>query len=550
MIKTKDNPKRDALYCRVSTDIQVERGESIDTQKERLLAYTKEHGLNAELYIDAGISAKDINRPQLQRLIGDIKAGKVSSVLVTKLDRISRSVKDIIDLTMLFEEYGVVFKSLTQPFDTSSAMGRAQINLMSLFAQLEREMTSERVGEDMRHRARSGKWNGGVVPFGYMAQAQQIRLNIKAGMSTDEAEQKAKEVCPEDKKLYVHKEEAQLIREIFDKYLDSKSLRAVTLWLNEKKHPSKYGTSWAASSVSRALQSPVYIGKLVYNKRISSKTTGKLKARDREEWIISDATHQPIVEKVKFDAVQSILEKQSVEPTRKLSEYLLSGLLRCGKCGSRMHGYTQRRKDKSFSYYKCYSRQQKGDTVCTVQPVNRPAIEKAIVDTILNLCDKKQLMGLREAHKTFAKEINQNTHPIQTEKRKLEKRIEEIEKKKRILLVRLEDQTIKPYEYKSRILELDQELEQSKLTVYGLETKLNNLEIDCISFETVYEAIKDFKTDWPTVEIIEQKEMLNAIVKSITYTDKTSPLKVELHFLEDATLLPHGHGFMAATNIN
>ena len=248
--------KTDALYTRVSTDAQRDRGESISNQKERLLVYAKERQLNPKLYADPGFSAKDTNRPALRQLLDDIKAGRIKSVLVTKLDRISRSMKDLLDLLTLFEDRQVEFKSITQPFDTSTAMGRGFLRLMGEFAQLEREMTSERVGEDMRHRAKNGRWNGGVVPYGYMSQAQQIRLNIASGMPRDKSEGKAEKLSTDSKRLSVHLEEANLIRAIFDKYLETESLRAVTHWLNKNKIPSRYGTTWAANSVSRVLHSP------------------------------------------------------------------------------------------------------------------------------------------------------------------------------------------------------------------------------------------------------------------------------------------------------
>jgi site-specific DNA recombinase len=112
------------------------------------------------------VSAKDIERPQLQRLLHDVRAGRVSTVLVTKLDRISRSLHDLLDLMALFEKHGVLFVSLRDNIDTSGPVGRFILHILGAIAELERGITAERVAEDMKLRAKRGKWNGGMAPYG------------------------------------------------------------------------------------------------------------------------------------------------------------------------------------------------------------------------------------------------------------------------------------------------------------------------------------------------------------------------------------------------
>jgi len=405
---------------------------------------------------------------------------------------------------------------------------------MGVFASMEREMTSERVGEDMRHRAKNGKWNGGVVPFGYMAYAQQVRLNMREGMNKDKAEQEAKKKCPLEKKLYLDAPEAEIIRQIFDKYLETESLRAVTHWLNTKKYPSRYGTSWASNSVSRVLKSPTYIGKLCYNKRVSSKATGRLRHRPKEAWIIADADHEPIVTKEKFDTVQKILERQAVEPRRKMSNYLLSGLLKCGQCGASMHGYTYRKPDKKiYSYYKCYAKQQKGVSVCKSGAAPREEIERVVVDEILKLYKGKALMDMKKALEMYRKKTEKSVSPLMKEKELLTKRNEEIERKLKVLLERLEDETIEANAYKARKKELEDELESNRMKVYSAENQLNDLTIEHISFDAVYEVLKDFKKCWKGAKFQGRKDMLNAIVSKVVYTDRKTPINLELYFLGD-----------------
>ncbi len=526
--------KIDALYCRVSTDLQREKGESIKNQKERLFAYAKENNLNPQTYIDDGISAKDTKRPALQKLIQDIKDNKIRMVLVTKIDRITRKLKDLLDLIELFEDNEVGFKSLTQPIDTSTAMGRGQVQLMGVFASMEREMTSERVGEDMRHRAKSGKWNGGVVPFGYMSYAQQVRLNMREGTNRDRAEREAKKKCPLEKKLYLNEDEAKITRQIFSTYIETESLRAVTHWLNTKKFSSRYGTTWASNSVSRVLRSPTYIGKLCYNKRVSSKATGRLRHRPKDSWIIADADHQPIISKEKFDLVQKILSRQAVEPRRKMSNYLLSGLLKCGQCGASMHGYTYRKPNKKvYSYYKCSATQQKGASVCTSGAVPRADIEDAIVGQILKLYKGKALIDMKKALELYRKKTEKSVKPLLDEKERLIKRNEDIDRKLKVLLDRLEDETIEAITYKTRKSELENELESNRMKGYSIESQLNDLTIEHISFDAVYEALKDFKKCWRGSKYQGKKDILNSIVSKAIYTDRTTPINLQLYFLGD-----------------
>ncbi len=156
-----------AIYVRVSTTQQIDR-ESLQTQEERLRQYCKIHGYSIyKVYREEGVSAKDIKRPKLEELMQDIENKKVQAVLVAKLDRITRSLKDLINLIEFFQEHDVKLISLTQNIDTTGSMGRFMLNLLGAVAQVEREMTAERVSEDMHHRALAGKWNGGIIPYGY-----------------------------------------------------------------------------------------------------------------------------------------------------------------------------------------------------------------------------------------------------------------------------------------------------------------------------------------------------------------------------------------------
>src|SRR5919199_2185471 len=154
-----------AGYPRVSTDMQMERN-SLENQVQALEGYGSSRGLPLRLYREEGVSAKDTERPALQRLLADVRAGRVEAVVVTQLDRISRSLHDLLELMALFEAHGVKFISLRDNIDTSGPVGRFMLHILGAIAELERGILAERVAEDMKLRAQRGKWNGGLAPYG------------------------------------------------------------------------------------------------------------------------------------------------------------------------------------------------------------------------------------------------------------------------------------------------------------------------------------------------------------------------------------------------
>ena len=157
-----------ALYLEVSTDQQALNGESLEEQEERLRPFCKTRNRKVvKVYREDGKSGKDTNRPQFQQMLQDIREGKIDTVVVKKIDRLSRSILDFEKTYNFFLEHNVDLISLQENFDTTSAIGRAVIRIVLVFAQLEREQTSERTIDVLEYRAKQGLWNGGYPPLGY-----------------------------------------------------------------------------------------------------------------------------------------------------------------------------------------------------------------------------------------------------------------------------------------------------------------------------------------------------------------------------------------------
>lgn len=302
-----------ALYTRVSTAEQAERGYSIAEQKERLQMYAKSMNWAVyNTYTDAGYSGGSTDRPALQNLIRDVRNRKVDKVIVYKLDRLSRSQKDTLTLIEdVFLKYGTDFCSMTENFDTSTPFGRAMLGILAVFAQLEREQIKERVAVGREARAKSGKFHGGGnIPIGY---------NYIDG------------------KLIPDPYEADLVRKIFQMAGQGTSCYFIAKELNEKGL-TRGSCRWTRSTVKLVLTKSLYLGKVTFG--------GKT----------YDGEHEALITQEQFDAVQEIL-RDTITPKLNqnpghASSYL-AGLIFCKRCGEKYYKTTSRKK---WDYYACHGR--------------------------------------------------------------------------------------------------------------------------------------------------------------------------------------------------
>src|SRR6266478_5550539 len=184
---TSPTPKRVrcAIYTRVSDDQGLEQDfNSLDAQYDALQSYIRSQAhagwtLIRSKYGDGGFTGGDIDRPTLQRLLDDVRSGKVDVILVYKVDRLTRSLADFAKLVELFDRHNVSFVSVTQQFNTTTSMGRLTLNVLLSFAQFEREVTSERIRDKIAASKRKGLWVGGMAPLGYTAAAMANRLILR-----------------------------------------------------------------------------------------------------------------------------------------------------------------------------------------------------------------------------------------------------------------------------------------------------------------------------------------------------------------------------------
>lgn len=325
-----------ALYVRVSTTSQMEEGYSIEEQKAKLESYCDIKDWHIyKVYTDGGFSGSTTERPALEQLIKDAQSKLFDTVLVYKLDRLSRSQKDTLYLIEdIFLKNNIEFVSLLENFDTSTPFGRAVIGLLSVFAQLEREQIKERMQLGKLGRAKAGKsmmW--AKTSYGY-------NYDKETGSMT------------------VNEYEALAVKEIYSSYLAGMSITKLRDKINEE-YPKQ--PAWSYRTIRGILANPVYCGLNQYKGQTFQ------------------GTHKPIISLVDFEQTQRELAKRQ-QTARELSnprpfqaKYMLSGLAQCGYCHAPLKVILgQKRKDGSrFKRYECYQRHPRKTRGVTVYNDNK-----------------------------------------------------------------------------------------------------------------------------------------------------------------------------------
>lgn len=356
---------RVAIYVRVSTLHQVDR-DSLPMQKQDLITYAKLM-LNTDDYVifeDAGYSGKNTDRPKYQEMLSQLRAGAFTHLLVWKIDRISRNLLDFATMYAELKDLGVVFVSKNEQFDTSTAMGEAMLKIILVFAELERNMTSERVTATMISRASNGQWNGGRVPYGYRWDAKEQTFSFNS-------------------------DEYNVAQLIHDKYEEFHSLVRLSRWLNEHGYRTRAGNEWNPVSCLTILRSIFYCGDYQYNRL---KEGCRQKRKDESEWVTVENHHPAIVSREQKQRIISVLEANSrlckqrgmYRATKRV--HIFQGLLICGNCGSLMGSSPASKKADGWAYskYSCPTRRRR-ENVCTGKYTSDPIVGEFVFNYILNM---------------------------------------------------------------------------------------------------------------------------------------------------------------------
>jgi site-specific DNA recombinase len=381
-----------ALYTRVSTDEQAKEGYSLEVQREYLEDFAKRQGWEVYYPQEGKIYADDItgytlDRPALKQLLLDARRKKFDSVLVYKIDRFSRKLKDMLNLIDELEDMGIGFKSATEPFDTMTSAGKLMMQQLGSFAEFERNRIKERVFPGMIKGVERGNWQGArYSPYGYHYNK----------------EKKLLEVVPE---------EAEIVRLIYSMYIANHSTTQVAGYLYNKGYKTRSGGKFHTKLVGDILKNQVYLGKLVWNrhhydkKQKTEKGYRYIKNPD-SKIIVVQGRHEAIITQEDFDKVQQIRAQNRKCTNKRLntSVYMLTGILLCAKCGHKYRGssyITNHRQRKRKPWYRCSAREEHY-IKCENPAVRAEVIETqvfAILERIATIKDvvNKRIQGVIKA---------------------------------------------------------------------------------------------------------------------------------------------------------
>lgn len=460
---------RARIYVRVSTEDQAKEGFSLAAQEERCRQFVQSQGWTTdEVYIDDGYSAKDLHRPAMQRVIQDVKLKKFDVLVVYRLDRLVRSVMDLHYLLGLFDKYDVKFKSVTEVFDTTTAMGRFFITLVGAMSQWERENLSERVKMGMERRFLEGKRHG-HAPYGYDADGERLIVNEK---------------------------EAEIVRWIFKQY-QSNGMTTIAKTLNNKGIRTKNGSLWRDAQIYYLLTNPVYIGSIQYGTKKWS-----------EKRIILKGDHDPIISEEEFNTTQQLIAKRknALSPKALTSEYPFSGILYCARCGYPFFGGKQKRKAGGHVfYYRCAGRYNTG--ICDAPGISETKIEKALFDSL----------------EMIIEEIPDPPEPTDDDPKKemerIEKEIEQIKKRRKKWQEAFAADVITLDELRERTKEDGEREKQLKEELLMISQRSP---VAQISKEEFKQAIQDISRVWEHATRGEKKELLHSVFKRIVVNKEGS----------------------------
>lgn len=362
-----------AIYIRVSTTHQIDR-DSIPMQKKDLMTYC-EFILNTDNYVifeDAGYSGKNTVRPAYQKMMDRVRNDEFTHILVWKIDRISRNLLDFASMYQELKKLGVVFISKNEQFDTGTAIGEAMLKIILVFAELERNMTSERVTATMISRASNGQWNGGRIPFGYSYDSDTSTFSVQ-------------------------EDEAAICRKLRDLYLENKSLIYTARALNAEGFKTRAGVDWTPPAVWIIASSPFYAGIYRYNRYKG--TVGRT-INSEDEWVVIPNHHPAIFSLAEHEAMKSLLKTNSrniENPVGRLhttsNVHIFQGIAYCGKCKSRLTSSPGRKSSTGFqaSNYSCPLRRK--SKKCNNKTINDIVLGEFVINYILNMLNAKKMFS-------------------------------------------------------------------------------------------------------------------------------------------------------------
>ena len=493
---------RAAIYTRKSVAEGLEQEfNSLTAQREAGEAFIKSQANEGwvclpEVYADGGYSGANVDRPALQRLLEDVKAGKIDVIIVYKVDRLSRSLLDFARLMEIFEKHGVSFVSVTQHFNSAHSMGRLTLNILLSFAQFEREIISERTRDKMSASRRRGKYLGGAPVLGF-------------------------DVDRVAKRLVINEDEATRVRAIFGLYLEHEALLPVVqelerrAWTNKlwstRRGDERGGGRFTKTSLHQLLTNVSYIGRVRY----------------RDE--IHNGEQPAIVDLEVWQRVQTVLGRNCRTgggQVRNQFGALLKGLLHCVPCRCAMvPTHTTRDEKRRYRYYVCCSAQKRGWQTCPSKSIPAGEIERYVIDQIRDIGKDPALV--RETLAQAVIRIDEERAALEAERRGLERDVGRWNDEIRTSLVVVnngQNGTSLP-----RLADLQERLRIAEQRGAEIQHRLAALDQERLTEEEVAGALGSFDPVWNALSPREQARIVHLLVERVDYDGGRSTIAITFH---------------------
>jgi len=485
---------RCAIYTRKSTEVGLEQDfNSLDAQREACLAYVQSQRHEGwkclpTRYDDGGFTGGNMDRPALKRLLADVEAGKIDSVVTYKIDRLSRSLLDFARIIGIFEKHHVSFVSITQQFNSATSMGRLVLNVLLSFAQFEREIISERTRDKIAATRRKGKWSGGLPVLGY-------------------------DVDPQVLRLVVNPKEAARVRAIFDLYIEHQGLLPVVRELERRGWRTKTwvtrkgrklgGQPFVKSNLHKLLTNATYAGKLRYKKELHN------------------GEHPAIVDPAQWQKVQELLQRHRHRGSTERNESgaILKGLLSCRPCGCAMSPTYSSKGSKRYRYYVCSQAQKRGWDLCPSQSIPASQIERIVVAHISKVgLDSERLQKILT-------EASQQRHvrltALESDRRRLEREL-------KILTESLAPANASDEENQSGFETIQENIGHLQRRLAETKEQTLAFQRPALELEEAAQALMALEQGFEELPMIEQARLIRSIIERVDYDGAQGKLALTL----------------------
>ena len=504
------------LYARVSSEKQAEKDLSIAAQLKALRKYALEHGWEVyKEFVDEAESARSANRPAFKEMIALAKQKHkfFDLILVWKLSRFARNREDSIIYKSLLRKYGVSVISINEQVDETPA-GKLLEGMIEVIDEFYSVNLAQDTVRGMRENAARGYYNGGMIPIGYKAKKVRDGANEKTRLERDEVF-------------------APVIQRIYQMCINGMGAKEIVKALNGEGLRTGKGKPWSKNNVYYILKNEVYTGTLAWNRQ--NKSQGRAKPKDPREVIRIENNHPALIDREMFEKVQDLLRERSPKITRPRtisSNYLLSGFLYCGKCGSGMFGCAA--KSSRFFYYGCRNYCRRGKDVCDARFINKDRIEGFVIDRVkTNILTEE---NLAELVRLTNEEIAQAKGEYGERMAVIDGQLEDLRGRLDKLYNALETGKLAVKDLAPRIKELKAQIDDLEEKRLDLAESIQGAKVELLEGSVVKAYVDDLKALLCKGSIVEQKSFLRSFIKRvevnprqvvIDYTIPLSTKKVE-----------------------